>query len=113
MVSNGFVRLRPKPEHEPYLVDIVAGLVSETYLIQARALCTGSDGLAKLDPNDLGEILLPKVTDPTARLALQGIVDALLAGRATVGNVVTGLQTAGQVHPEPYNTRKGRHVVQV
>ena len=113
MVSNGFVRLRPKPEHETYLVDIVAGLVSENYLIQARALCTGSDGLAELSGDDFGEILLPKVTDPVARQALQGIVDALLTGRATVGSVVMSLQSAGQVHPEPSNTRKGRHVVQV
>ena len=113
MVSNGFVRLRPRPEHQAHSVDIVAGLVSETYLIQARALCTGSDGLAELSAGDLGEILLPKVTDPVARLALQGIVDALQTGRATVGSVVMGLQSAGQVHPEPPNTRKGRHVVQV
>ena len=26
-VSNGFIRLRPKPEHEAYLTDIVAGLI--------------------------------------------------------------------------------------
>ena len=113
LVSNGFIRLRPKPEHEAYLVDIVAGLVSETYLIQARALCTGSDGLAELAGSDLEEILLPKITDPTARLALQRIMDALLTGRSTVGSVVMGLQSAGQVPPEPSNTRKGRHVVQV
>ena len=112
-VSNGFIRLRPKPEHEAYLMDIVAGLVSENYLIQARALCTGSDGLAELSGSDRGEILLPKVTDPVAQQALQGIVDALLTGRVTVGSVVISLQSAGQVHPEPSNTRKGRHVVQV
>ena len=113
VVSNGFVRLRPKSGREAYLLDIVAGLVSETYLIQARALCTGSDGLAELAGNDLGEILLPKVGDAIARNALQGIVDTLVRGRATVGSVVAGLQLAGQVHPEPTNTRKGRHVVQV
>ena len=113
LVSNGFARLRPKPDHEAYLVDIVAGLVAETYLIQARAVCTGSDGLAELSGGNLGEILLPKVTNPNARQALQAIVDALLEGRATVGSVVRGLQSAGQVHPEPSNTRKGRHVVQV
>ena len=72
VVSNGFIRLRPKPEYETYLVDIVAGLVSENYLIQARAICTGSDGLAELSGSDLEEILLPKVTDPVARQALQG-----------------------------------------
>ena len=113
MVSNGFLRLRPKPAHETYLADIVAGLVSEIYLIQARALCTGSDGLAELAGSDLEGILLPKVTDPAACLALQGVMDALLTGRATVGNIVMGLQLAGQVHPEPYNTGQGGHVVQV
>lgn len=113
VVSNGFIRLRPKLEHEAYLVDVVAGLVSENYLIQARALCTGSDGLAELSGSDLEEILLPKVTAPVARKALQGTVDALLTGRATIGSVVMGLQSAGQVYPEPSNTRRGRHVVQV
>ena len=113
LVSNGFIRLRAKPGHGAYLVDIVAGLVSESYLIQARALCTGSDGLAELAGSDLEDIVLPKVTDPPAREALQGIVDALLKGRATVSNIVMELQSAGQVSPEPSDTRQGRHVVQV
>ena len=113
VVSNGFRRLKLEPGQEGYLVDIVAGLVSETYLIQARALCTGSDGLAELASEDLQDILLPKVTDPTARNTLQVIVDTLLAGRATIGNVVAELQSIGRIHPEPTNTRRGQHVVPV
>ena len=104
LVSNGFIRLRAKPGYEAHRVDIVAGLVSESYLIQARALCTGSDGLAELAGSDSEDIVLPRVTDPSDREALQGTVDALLKGRATVSNIVMELQSAGQVppnHPTP------------
>lgn len=113
VVSNGFKRLRLKPEYDSYLLDIVAGLVSENYLIQARALCTGSDGLAELRNDDLLTIVLPRVVDLDARKTLQEIVNPLLSGMATVPNVVMGLQAVGKIHPEPTNTRKGRHVVQV
>ena len=113
LVSNGFTRLRPKPGYETCLIDVVAGLVSENCLIQARAPCTGSDGLAEPADDDLREILLPRVTDSTARRVLQRVVDALLEGRATVGSIVTELQSVGQVHPEPADTRNGSHVVQV
>ena len=112
VVSNGFKRLRLKPECWAYLVDIVAGLVSETYLIQARALCTGSDGLAELNAEDIHEILLPRVIDPDARSSVQEVVDALLTRRATVANLVMGLQAAGKVYPAPDNTR-GSLFVQV
>ena len=112
IVSNGFKRLRLKPGCDDFLVDIVAGLITETYLIQARALCTGSDGLAELNADDIAEILLPRVTDPNARVAIQGIVDALLTSRATVANLITSLQVAGRVYPSPDNTR-GSHFVQV
>ena len=113
MVSNGFKRLRLKAECAPYLLDILAGLVSENYLIQARALCTGSDGLAELGEENLLSIVLPKVVDPYARNALQQMADALLLGMATIPHIVMELQLKGKVHPEPANTRKGRHVVQV
>ena len=72
VVSNGFIRLRMKPGCEEYLVDIVAGLVSENYLIQARALCTGSDGLATMSETDIREIVLPKVGNDRARTRSTG-----------------------------------------
>ena len=112
VASNGFKQLRMKPNCEDYLFDIVAGLVSETYLIQARALCTGSDGLAELGDDDISEILLPRITDPSARNAIQAVVDGLLAGRATMSNLVKDLQSQGALHPPPSDTR-GTNWVQV
>ena len=112
VVSNGFKRLRLKPGCDDQLADFIACLVSENYLIQARALCTGSDGLAELSNSDLLEICLPKVQDPEARQAVQNIADALLEGRATVASVVSQLQSEGRVHPAPSDVR-GSNFVQV
>ena len=112
VVSNGFKRLRVKAGYNSYLADIVSGLVSESYLVQARALCTGSDGLAELSNEDVVKILFPRIQDSDARAAVQGIVEALLAGRATVSSVVLQLQSEGRIHPSPVNVR-GSHFVQV
>ncbi|MCY3647645.1 MAG: N-6 DNA methylase [Chloroflexi bacterium] len=112
IVSNGFKRLRLKQGFEDHLPDIVASLASETYLVQARALCTGSDGLAELSDDAVGEIVLPKVTDPAARSAIRQLVDGLLARRATVGDLVGELEEQGLVHPSPTDTR-GSNWVQV
>ena len=112
VVSNGFERLRLKPECGDYLVDIVAGLVSETYLVQARALCTGSDGLAELGPQDICEIMLPRVADPEARNSVQELINALLSSRTSFSNLVKLLQSEGRLFPAPVDTR-GSHVVQV
>ena len=112
IASNGFKRLRLKPRCGRYLADIIAGLVSETYLIQARALCTGSDGLAELGNADLLQIRLPVIQDPAAREAVQSIAAALLGGRATVASVILQLQSEGRVHPAPSDVR-GSNFVQV
>ena len=112
IASNGFKRLRLKAGCSKYLTDIVAGLVSESYLVQARALCTGSDGLAELNDGDVLKIVFPIIQDPDARVAVQGIVEALLTGRATVSSVVLQLQADGKIHPPPVNVR-GSNFVQV
>jgi type I restriction enzyme M protein len=112
IVSNGFKRLRLKPGFDNRLADIIASLVSETYLIQARALCTGSDGLAELSDSDVLDIRIPTIQDPTARAEVQNIADALLEGRATVASVVLRLQSEGRVHPAPSDVR-GSNFVQV
>ena len=112
VVSNGFKQLRLKPGCAEYRIDIVAGLVSETYRIQARALCTGSDGLAELGEQDILDIVLPRVSNGDARAAIEEIVDALLAGRATVSGLVGGLREDGHVHPDPSRVR-GTNWVQV
>lgn len=97
MVSNGFHRLRLKPGKDDYLIDIVAGLNTELYRIQARSLATGSDGLAEVPETDLLTIRLPKVTDKAARKAIGDIVDAMLTGRISATKVVAQLEAEGRV----------------
>jgi type I restriction enzyme M protein len=44
IVTNGFLRLRVKPEQKHRLPDLIFALSSEFYRVQMRALATGSDG---------------------------------------------------------------------
>lgn len=97
VVSNGFHRLRLKEDKVDYLVDVLAGINTEAYRIQARSLATGSDGLADISPDDLKEILLPRIVDPRARKVMEEIADNLKAGRTTVASVVRQLLDDGRV----------------
>ncbi len=112
-VTSGCRRLRlKKGQDAAILLDIIAGLNTETYRIQARAFCTGSDGLADLSTENLKEIVLPRIKKPTARAALQPYVDALLAGRATVASAVAGLVAEGKL-PDMSVPSRSSHMVQV
>src|SRR5205085_2999303 len=71
IVTNGMHRLRLKPGKEKMLLDVVSGLNTESYRIQARAFTTGSDGLADLPEVSLKTIILPKITDKEARATIQ------------------------------------------
>ncbi|MGO9111517.1 MAG: class I SAM-dependent DNA methyltransferase [Thermoguttaceae bacterium] len=112
VVTNGFHRMRLKKGKESLLLDIVVGLNTEAYRIQARAFATGSDGLADLPEPSLREIILPAVTDKATRSTLRPMVDALLAGRSTVASVVSGLQADGSLVDIEVTPRTS-HVVQV
>ena len=106
---TGSIVLWLKPEKESHLLDIIAGLNTEAYRVQARALTTGSDGLADLPEDHLYEIVLPKVTDRMARERLQAAADNLIAGLATVAKVVEDLESSGRlpavaVSPRPSHT---------
>jgi|GEM_PF-568898 len=111
-VTSGCRRLRLKPKQSALLLDFIAALNTETYRIQARAFCTGSDGLADLSAENLAEIVLPRITKATARKALKPYVDALSAGRATVASAVAGLVAGGQLPNMPVAPRSS-HMVQV
>lgn len=111
-LSNGFHRLQLKKGKEAHLVDLIAGLNTEAYRIQARAFCTGSDGLADLSDEDVLQIVLPKLEDKSARLAVQERVDALLAGRSTVAAVVEQLVEKKKLGV-PDVVPRSSHVVQV
>jgi type I restriction enzyme M protein len=112
VVSNGFRRVRLKANKQEFLIDILAGLNTEAYRIQARAFATGSDGLAEVSEGDLLEIVLPQITDPDARLMLQQLAEALLAGRATVASMVEGLRQQRQI-PNIKEPIRSTHWVQV
>jgi len=105
IVSNGFYRLQLKPGKEEYLADIIAGLNTEEYRIQARACCTGSDGLAEVSPIDLLEIVLPRVTNKEVRGAVSEHVSALLLGRGSMGWLVETLRDEGKLPEAPVSHR--------
>jgi type I restriction enzyme M protein len=97
IVSNGFHRLRLKPGKENFLIDLVCGLNSEMYRIQARSLATGSDGLAEVAESDLLTVKLPKVTDKKARKAVGDILEAMVAGRISAAMTVAKLESEGRL----------------
>jgi type I restriction enzyme M protein len=112
IVTNGFHRMRLKEGKSDLLLDLLAALNTEAYRIQARAFATGSDGLADLSEDNLIDIVLPCVTNPDTRAALQPMVDALLAGRSTVANLVSDLMAKGAL-PVIDVAPRSSHVVQV
>lgn len=101
VVTNGCHRLRVKPGHESFLVDLVAGLCSEAYAVQMRAFARGSDGLAEVHPDDAADVLLP-ITDDQSRRELEPFVTQLRAGADTVRAKVQELLAAGALAiPQP------------
>lgn len=110
--SSGFHRLKLTKSGKDILIDLVAGLGSEAYRIQTRAFCTGSDGLATISADDLKDVVLPKITDKAARVSLLPIVEALLAGRSTVADMLQQLTEDGKLPRLPVQQRSS-HVVQV
>jgi len=78
IVTNGCARFRLKKGQEHRLVDLIAGLCSEAFRVQMRALTTGSDGLAEISDSDLLAIRLPIIKDTSQRQQLQQYVDTVL-----------------------------------
>lgn len=88
VVTNGCTRLRIRPEGEAMLPDLVAGLCSELFSVQMRALATGSDGLAQVAPDDILRIVLPRVQSRSERKNLSTLVDGLVRGSVNFGHAV-------------------------
>jgi type I restriction enzyme M protein len=102
VVTNGFLRLRLKPEHGGLLLDVVAGLCSEAFATQMRAFARGSDGLAEIGPLDAAEVVLPHVEDATVRSELEPFIDQLRSGYTSVEAKVTALLDEGRLPiPKP------------
>ena len=88
VVTNGCTRFRIRSEAKDLLADLVAGLCSELFAIQMRALATGSDGLAQVAPDDILSIVFPKVDSIGERDKLDGLVNELIDGGVNFGHSV-------------------------
>lgn len=91
IVTNGFLRLRLKPESMHLLLDVVTGLCSEAFATQMRGFARGSDGLAEIAALDAAELVLPYVTDDSVRAELQPFVEQLRSGYTSVEAKVASL----------------------
>ena len=99
VVTNGCTRFRIKPDSENLVIDLVAGLSSELFAVQMRALATGSDGLAQVAPEDILRIILPKITCMAKKKDLSVLVDELIGGRVNFGHAVRSIVSDAWIHP--------------
>lgn len=109
VVTNGFHRLSVDDD---VLLDVVAGLCSEAYAVQARAFARGSDGLAEVIHDDLKEIVLPRITDSDVRKRLSAFVTQLKHGQVTMKATIEQLTHQGLL-PYPQVPPRPSHVVLV
>lgn len=109
-VTNGMHRLRLKTEHEEKRLDIVAGLCSEAYSVQMRALARGSDGLAEINADDLLDVVLPLVEDLNVRVELHPFVIQLMHGYTSVESKVAALISEDRL-ALPDVPKRGNHVM--
>jgi type I restriction enzyme M protein len=112
IVTNGCHRLQMRANKLSKLVDVVAALATEAYATQMRALARGSDGLAEISEDEVGDVLIPAVTDAAVRRELEPFVKQLKAGHMSVRAKVDGLLQSGRLAtptPEP----RLSHTVQV
>ena len=99
VVTNGCTRFSIKSSGEALLVDLVAGLCSELFAVQMRALATGSDGLAQVAPEDILNIVLPKVISTPDREKLGLLLEALIGGGVNFGHAVRSVVSEGWPQP--------------
>ena len=106
VVTNGCTRLRFKPgKAEEYWPDLAAGLCSEVFRVQMRALATGSDGLAEIADEDLLSVVLPRLGSTDARNRVLQQLTPLMNGEARFGKAVQRV-TEGSLEYPPIQLRK-------
>jgi type I restriction enzyme M protein len=88
VVTNGCYRLRLKDEYKNHLCDLIFALSSEFYRVQMRALATGSDGLAEISEDDLGDIIIPIIQDADVRNNLTESINKTIFTESSV-NIIT------------------------
>ena len=94
IITNGFHRLRVKPDMQKWLPDLIFALSSEFYRVQMRGLATGSDGLAEVSEIDLGLVLIPKLDDLNTRQMITDYVERFVEGTGSIKLAVS--QTIGE-----------------
>ena len=82
---------------EELLLDVIAGLCTESSSVQMRSTARGSDGLAEVGDEDLENVVLPKIEDPHARVVLHPFVNALIQGLTGVEDAVRRLNAEGEL----------------
>lgn len=93
IVTNGFHRLRVKPDKKHRMPDLIFALSSEFYSVQMRALATGSDGLAEISEDDLGQILIPILKDKVLREEIEKYIKQFVETTGSLGNLVAATKT--------------------
>ena len=112
LVTNGCHRLVMKDgTAADDLIDLVAGLCSDAYGTQMRALARGSDGLAEVSQEDMREVILPRLT-AAQRASLRPLVQQLLAGRSRLDIEVRARSAKGEL-PYPQLAPRPTHSAQV
>ena len=99
VVTNGCTRFRIKDGADELLVDLVAGLCSELFAVQMRALATGSDGLGQVAPGDILDIVLPKVTTTKERSRISVLIEELMDASVNFGHAVRSVTSPNWIHP--------------
>ena len=110
IATNGFHRIRI--DNRERLLDVVVGLCTEAFAVQARAMALGSDGLAEVTSEDLMEIVFPIIQDDQLRAQLDEFVDSLLNGHVSLKATVDQLYSKGLL-PMPFVNPRPSHVVLV
>jgi type I restriction enzyme M protein len=101
VATNGFTRLRVKSDQKHRLPDLVAGLCSEAYRVQMRALARGSDGLAAVMEPDLLTVVLPVVAPDESRSRLMTYVESLYHGEDKLSKAVGAVMETVLDYPIP------------
>lgn len=108
IVTNGCHRLAMRDgTTRDDMIDLVAGLCSEAYATQMRALARGSDGLAEVAEDDMMSVILPSLTGEQ-RQALDPFVQRVLDGRSRLDIEVRTKIAAGEL-PYPQPTPRPTH----
>jgi len=111
VVTNGCYRLRLKEGMQEFLPDILAFFCSESYSIQMRGFARGSDGLAEVVANDVGDVLIIKLNSKQ-RKEIQPFINSIKSGQPDIGSKVKAMEANGLVkYPEA--PKRPSHVVLV